>query len=466
MAKKFVRGITDINKINDQDFDTNNVNDLLSDGEHNYIHRKKKDKTEEYHNLTNNIKTISSDNTDLLSVTNYNNTNNTATLHPHHDAQKDQLLESERTTININHGTNGTAEKTKVDTNPQKVLEHDHLMAGSNLTKEHTQGSNTTTLKVADAFVNRVTTAENKIKEVESKIPTEVGGRNLLTKTNQGAEGWGWTMQKGDSSAVTVDSNGVKAVKITKGNKIPQSGWSSIQYSNLMFNLIEPNTKYVLSFDVFPSATVSFKAKIANSDGSNQLVDVITMTEAPANKWTKVRGVFTNVPNLLADHEKQVLALLGMPSDNGVSYIIKNIKLEKGFIPSDWTPAPEDIDTEITQLSTEVEGLAPNQTTYGTRGQELYAVKELFGIRKTFYIEMTTREKRYTIPAGSSLARDLLDAMGGANKVRRDSITLARDGANVIVENSSTLTDGTDYAEFSFCDADNQLTTIPEIQPE
>ena len=110
MAKKIVRGITDVKTINNQDFDTNNVNDLLSDGQYNYIHRKK-GKTEEYHNLTDNIKTISSDNTELLSVTNYNKTTNTATLHPKHDAQKEQVLESTRNTITINHGTNGTAEE-------------------------------------------------------------------------------------------------------------------------------------------------------------------------------------------------------------------------------------------------------------------------------------------------------------------------------------------------------------------
>ena len=132
MAKKFVRGITDVKTINNQDFDTNNVNDLLSDGQYNYIHRKK-GKTEEYHNLTDNIKTISSDNTELLSVTNNNKTTNTATLHPKHDAQKEQLLESTRDTITINHGTNGTAEKTSVDTNPKKVLEHEKLKTGDGL---------------------------------------------------------------------------------------------------------------------------------------------------------------------------------------------------------------------------------------------------------------------------------------------------------------------------------------------
>ena len=120
MAKKFVRGITDVKTINNQDFDTNNVNDLLSDGQYNYIHRKK-GKNEEYHNLTDNIKTLSSDNTELLSVTNNNKTTNTATLHPKHDAQKEQLLESTRDTITINHGENGTAEKTTVDVNFDKV---------------------------------------------------------------------------------------------------------------------------------------------------------------------------------------------------------------------------------------------------------------------------------------------------------------------------------------------------------
>ena len=149
MAKKIVRGITDVKTITNQDFDTNNVNDLLSDGQYNYIHRKK-GKTEEYHNLTDNIKTISSDNTELLSVTNNNKTTNTATLHPKHDAQKEQVIESTRNTVTINHGTNGTAEKTTVDTNPQKVLEHENLISDSEyITLSHETGENATHIKTA-----------------------------------------------------------------------------------------------------------------------------------------------------------------------------------------------------------------------------------------------------------------------------------------------------------------------------
>ena len=151
MAKKIVRGITDVKTINNQDFDTNNVNDLLSDGQYNYIHRKK-GKNEEYHNLTDNIKTLSSDNTELLAVTNNNKTTNTATLHPKHDAQKEQVLESTRNTVTIHHGTNGTAEKTTVDTNPQKVLEHENLLTIDGISKSTTGNVTTIGLKTIDNY--------------------------------------------------------------------------------------------------------------------------------------------------------------------------------------------------------------------------------------------------------------------------------------------------------------------------
>jgi hypothetical protein len=124
----------------------------LSDGEHNYIHRKKKDNSEEYHNLTNNLKTITSDDTDLISVTNDNNSTNTATLHPKHDAKKEQTLESERNTITIEHGTNATSETTKVDTDPDKVLEHDNLLTGYGITK--TTVANTSTLGIEYTLIN------------------------------------------------------------------------------------------------------------------------------------------------------------------------------------------------------------------------------------------------------------------------------------------------------------------------
>ena len=195
MAKKFVRGITDVKTINNQDFDTNNVNDLLSDGQYNYIHRKK-GKTEEYHNLTDNIKTISSDNTELLSVTNYNKTTNTATLHPKHDKQKEQVLESTRDTIAINHGTNGTAEKTTVDTNPQKVLEHENLCVGDGLSVSHS--GNKSSIKIEPTFKESGLNLDN----LENGVVRGTGFTSSISQSATGAEATFLTLQITNNSKV------------------------------------------------------------------------------------------------------------------------------------------------------------------------------------------------------------------------------------------------------------------------
>ena len=251
MAKKIVRGITDVKTINNQDYDTNNVNDLLSDGQYNYIHRKK-GKIEEYHNLTDNIKTLSSDNTELLAVTNYNKTTNTATLHPNHDAQKEQVLESTRNTVTINHGTNGTAEKTTVDTNPQKVLEHENLISDSEyITLYHQTGENATHIQTG--------ALEQELNNLhETKQDTLVAGDGI-------------TIQ-GNTISATVDINPLLAQKqdkltagkgiIIDGNTISTVSTQHISFFTgedyMAFNEVVKNPSYTFetyTFDCEPQFT-------------------------------------------------------------------------------------------------------------------------------------------------------------------------------------------------------------------
>ena len=211
MAKKIVRGITDVKTITNQDFDTNNVNDLLSDGQYNYIHRKK-GKNEEYHNLTDNIKTLSSDNTDLLSVTNYNKTTNTATLHPKHDAQKEQLLESTRNTIAIHHGSNGTAEKTTVDTNPQKVLEHENLISDSEyITLDHQTGDATTHIKTAKLKEELTNLHQTKQDVLTAGTGITIEG-NTISATGGGAPVEGASISIQDFTPLSFDFSAWKHV--------------------------------------------------------------------------------------------------------------------------------------------------------------------------------------------------------------------------------------------------------------
>lgn len=164
MAKKFVRGVTGIEDIESYDKTLTNVNDILSDGQDTYVHTKK-GKNESYYKLTDGLKSVISDNSDLITVTK-DDTTNTVTIHPKHDAQKEQSIESTRGTVSIQKGGNGTSETTRVDTNPQKVLEHENLTANTDYVKiEHTSGENTTLInsnKISQKFETVDSTLLNK----------------------------------------------------------------------------------------------------------------------------------------------------------------------------------------------------------------------------------------------------------------------------------------------------------------
>ena len=173
-----------------------------------------------------------------------------------------------------------------------------------------------------------------------------VGGRNLLVKTNQGITNWDWTMSNGDKSVEEVNVDGIRAVKLIKGSTTANTGWNFIRYEGLLRELIQPNTKYVLSFDVKPSVDVSFSATLIRGNRQAELTDTVLMNKALANQWTKVSCVLTSKETLSGDLN-QVVYLAGMPTTNGNWLIIKNIKLEEGNIPTQWTPAIEDIQDEI-----------------------------------------------------------------------------------------------------------------------
>ena len=200
MAKKFVRGVTGIEDIESYDKTLTNVNDILSDGQDTYVHTKK-GKTESYYKLTDSLKSVISDNSDLITVTK-DDTTNTATIHPKHDAQKEQSLESTRGTVSIQKGSNGTNTTTKVDTNPQKVLEHGNLLTDYGISK-NTSG-NTTKLGV------EYTRVDGQRFDLNNLIDGKIRGSDFIN-----APSTGWLFVSGWSEG----SYGFqRAVKLVDGN--------------------------------------------------------------------------------------------------------------------------------------------------------------------------------------------------------------------------------------------------------
>ena len=172
------------------------------------------------------------------------------------------------------------------------------------------------------------------------EVPS-AGGRNLLSKTNQGKLKWSWRFSSGGTTAEDYNVDGVKAVKMTRTSDASFT-WHYIQYDGLIRKLIEPNTKYTLSFDVKPSVDVTFTGELSRGDGGSKLTNYVRMNKAMANQWTKVSCVLTS-KTTLPDDLSQVVYLSGMPTAKDNYLIIKNIKLEKGENQTPYSPAPEDL---------------------------------------------------------------------------------------------------------------------------
>lgn len=169
-----------------------------------------------------------------------------------------------------------------------------------------------------------------------------VGGRNLATNTNKGTTGWSWSMQAGGYSKESVYETGVNTCKLTR-DSVKQSGWSVIQFSYIGRTKWEADTNYTVSVDVKASVSTSMNPSFRHGDSSNMLIQSCKAVnnKTVANVWTKLVWVVKSAATLPSGTSQNTY-FTGMNSNVGVSYQFKNLKIEKGNMATDWTPAPED----------------------------------------------------------------------------------------------------------------------------
>lgn len=169
-----------------------------------------------------------------------------------------------------------------------------------------------------------------------------VGGRNLATNTNKGTTGWSWSMQTGGYSKESVSETGVNTCKLTR-DSVKQSGWSVIEFSYIGRTKWEADTNYTVSVDVKASVSTSMDPSFRHSDSSNMLIQSCKAVnnKTVANVWTKLVWVVKSAATLPRGTSQNTY-FTGMNSGTGVSYQFKNLKIEKGNMATDWTPAPED----------------------------------------------------------------------------------------------------------------------------
>lgn len=174
----------------------------------------------------------------------------------------------------------------------------------------------------------------------------QVGGRNLLTRTNQGKTYWSFNKQNGTVSIESYETIGVK-INCT----VASTGYAVILYAfeQKQVNLLEPNMEYVLSFDLISSNTVAASVRICQPDGTDMLANAVAFHVDAGTKWVH-KSVTLRTNALTLDKSNQFVYINGFNKVGTVCF--KNLKLEKGNKATDWTPAPEDVDSSIESVAT------------------------------------------------------------------------------------------------------------------
>lgn len=210
------------------------------------------------------------------------------------------------------------------------------------------QGSSITQLQTSinnKVWKQDITTAVNDIR---------IGGRNLAESTNQGTTGWGWSMKSGGHTQSEIVENNIRTCKLLR-NSTAQSGWSVIEYTRIGRSKYEPNTVYTVSFDVKSNVNTVMNLDLLQGNGTDNLMGSSTAVnrQIKANQWNKLIWIIKTVTTLPSS-TGQLLYITGMNSGTGVWYQFKNLKIEKGNKATDWSPAPEDVDSSINAVDNKV----------------------------------------------------------------------------------------------------------------
>ena len=184
----------------------------------------------------------------------------------------------------------------------------------------------------ADAISLRATKTE-----VDTKINgISIGGRNLLMKTNQGTTYWHIGSSESGTVSMAAWGDGVE-FKVTR----KPTGWGVVITYGMTgtLPLLEPDTEYRLSFDVWCDKAVKRSARIMRNNSSGALSSAPSFTTI-ANQTAHFE--LTLVTNSMTETVDSQILYFGGFGDAAATYRFKNLKLEKGNKATDWSPAPED----------------------------------------------------------------------------------------------------------------------------
>ena len=198
---------------------------------------------------------------------------------------------------------------------------------------------------------NNATNAINKANDANAKVDgIQVGGRNLLLNSGNFKNTSQWFLNGGSNLRVE-NKDGFSCLSAT----------GSVKHNAIK---LEPDTKYIYWTEIMFNTDVSVNHVIPlhywlnsmPSGTTNGSVSIVSgYGTAKANKWNKIVLQITTGSLVNGDTHIELTPFI-YKSPMPESWWMKYIKVEKGTKATDWSPAPEDvqsqIDTHTTQITT------------------------------------------------------------------------------------------------------------------
>ena len=178
----------------------------------------------------------------------------------------------------------------------------------------------------------------------------QIGGTNLALNTNQASSNWAWQTASGNATKESVDVNGVTAIKLT--NNVSSASWQFFSYSNVNVERMEPDSDYTVSFDILASGfgkSLTITAGLQNNDGTSNIAPYVTLGTISDDTWFTLSAVLHTQSDI--NPVSQWLYCNGLALVPGASVTLKNLKIEKGNKATAWSPAPEDINENFSDLA-------------------------------------------------------------------------------------------------------------------
>ncbi|ABN73628.1 TipJ family phage tail tip protein [Actinobacillus pleuropneumoniae] len=221
--------------------------------------------------------------------------------------------------------------------------------ARANADKAEAQARNALTSRVANAesgiaeVRQSIATANSSIAEVSQNLNAKidglsVGGRNLLLKSNA------TNLINFVRSSQDVLDNTDFRTPVVRINCI-QDSWFGRKTAITPGKLLAG--KYTLSFKYRTNATIN---NTFIGYGNNQQRRLITSNAVGDEAWQACKLTFETTEDY-----QDIFIIIGGYGTADVSYIeFAELKLERGTIATDWTPAPEDADSAISAVSADL----------------------------------------------------------------------------------------------------------------